>query len=541
MMRFLGGLVGIILWAIQLIGRLIRALFFAILFGAVLGGLIWFGSDLFGNWLGFAKNGVAHLILHAFAGIMGVSSAWAILRDKLRDSANPILTSHGSARFASPAERTLLTAHQGGLLIGRDLRSAKLLRYDGPGHLLTIAPTRTGKGVGTVIPNLLMADRSVICVDPKGENTAITARARSRLGPVHVLDPFGITGQPSACFNPLAALDPASVDLAEDAATLAEALVFDAPGEAGEAHWNEEAKALIGGLILYLVCHESVPGRTLANLRGLLTMSPPDFANLLTMMQGSIGAGGLVARAANRHLGKADREATGVLSAAQRHTHFLDSPRMTAALDHSDFDFGDLKRRIATVFFVLPPDRLATYARWLRLMVIQSLQDLARAPGQPVAPILYLLDEFAALGHLAPVERAMSLMAGYGVQLWPILQDLHQLRSTYGRNAGTFFSNASVLQVFGVNDSETAQLVSGLLGQTTIVFSTESRRDGTLFTSGDTSTSDHQTGRPLLTPDEVRNLPQHQELLFIAGQRPVLANKLRYYADREFEMLYRQG
>ena len=91
--------------------------------------------------------------------------------------------------------------------------------------------------------------------------------------------------------------------------------------------------------------------------------------------------------------------------------------------------------------------------------------------------------------------------------------------------------------MFGVNDSETAQLVSGLLGQTTIVFSTESRRDGTLFTSGDTSTSDHQTGRPLLTPDEVRNLPQHQELLFIAGQRPVLANKLRYYADREFQQV----
>ena len=538
MMRILGGLVGVVLWAMELIARLIRALLFAILFGAVLGGLIWFGSDLFGNWLGFAKNGVARLILHVFACAMGVSSAWAMLGDKLRSSATTSLTSHGSARFASAAERSLLTAHPGGLLIGRDLRSAKILRYDGPGHLLTIAPTRTGKGVGTVIPNLLLAGRSVICVDPKGENTAITAHARSRLGPVHVLDPFGITGQPSACFNPLAALDPASVDLAEDAATLAEALVFDAPGEAYEAHWNEEAKALIGGLILYLVCHESLPGRTLANLRALLTQSPPDFANLLTMMQASTAAGGLVARAANRHLGKADREASGVLSAAQRHTHFLDSPRMTAALDHSDFDFGDLKRRTATVFFVLPPDRLATYTRWLRLMVIQSLQDLLRAPGQPVAPVLYLLDEFAALGHLAPIERAMSLMAGYGVQLWPILQDLHQLRSAYGRNAGTFFSNASVLQVFGVNDSETAQLVSGLLGQTTIAFSTESRRDGTLFTSGDTSTSDHQTGRSLLTPDEVRNLPQHQELLFIAGQRPVLANKLRYYADREFQELF---
>lgn len=149
-----------------------------------------------------------------------------------------------------------------------------------------------------------------------------------------------------------------------------------------------------------------------------------------------------------------------MLSAAQRHTHFLDSPRMTTALGHSDFAFGDLKAETATVFLVLPPDRLGAYARWLRLMVTQSLQDMTRAPGRQFAPVLYLLDEFAALGHLAPVERAMGLMAGYGVQLWPILQDIHQLRANYGQSAGTFLSNAGVLQVFGVNDHDSARLVS---------------------------------------------------------------------------------
>jgi type IV secretion system protein VirD4 len=295
---------------------------------------------------------------------------------------------------------------------------------------------------------------------------------------------------------------------------------------------------LIGGILLHILTQEPPSRRTLAVLREHLTGAPAAFEMLMADMQASTAAGGLVARAANRHLGKADREATGVLSAAQRHTHFLDSPRMTAVLDHSDFAFADLKARTATVFLVLPPDRLSTYARWLRLIITQSLQDLARASGQPRAPILYLLDEFAALGHMSPIERAMGLMAGYGVQLWPILQDLHQLRSTYGGRAGTFFSNASVLQVFGVNDAETAQLVSGLLGQATIVFSTESRRDGTFFAKGDTSTSDHHTGRPLMTPDEVRNLSSHQELLFISGQRPVLASKLRYYADREFVGLF---
>lgn len=117
--------------------------------------------------------------------------------------------------------------------------------------------------------------------------------------------------------------------------------------------------------------------------------------------------GGLVARAANRQLGKSDREAAGVLSAAQRHTHFLDFPRMATVLGGSDFTFAGLKDEPATVFLVLPPDRLASYARWLRLM------------------------------------------AGYRVQVWPILQDVHQLRTLYGQRAGTFLSNAGVLQVLG--------------------------------------------------------------------------------------------
>jgi type IV secretion system protein VirD4 len=145
---------------------------------------------------------------------------------------------HGSARFATDKEAAALTTADSGLLIGRDTKSGKPLRYDGPAHLLTMAPTRTGKGVGTIIPNLLTADRSVICIDPKGENARITGRARKKFGPVHVVDPFGVTGMRSAAFNPLDMLDPESLDVAEDASTLADALVFDEPGMAGEAHWN---------------------------------------------------------------------------------------------------------------------------------------------------------------------------------------------------------------------------------------------------------------------------------------------------------------
>jgi type IV secretion system protein VirD4 len=443
---------------------------------------------------------------------------------------------HGSARFATNKETAPLTRSETGLLIGRDPKSAKLLRYDGPAHLLTMAPTRTGKGVGTIIPNLLTADRSVICIDPKGENARIAGRARQQFGPVYVLDPFAVTGQPSAAFNPLDTLDPGGLDVAEDASTLADALVFDEPGMAGEAHWNEEAKALIAGLILHIAASEPRDRRNLATLREYLTLAPEAFSALLKDMQASTAATGLIARAANRHLGKSDREAAGVLSAAQRHTHFLDSPRMTAVLNRSDFHFADLKRRNVSVFLVLPPDRLSTYSRWLRLLVSQSLTDMARDPAKPAVPVLYLLDEFASLGHLAPVERAMGLMAGYGVQLWPILQDVHQLRATYGQRAGTFLSNAGVLQVFGVNDHDSARLVSDLLGQETVVFQTMSRALDS--DKSGISHSEQHTARPLLTPDEVRNLPQHVELLFLAGQRPIIAGKLAYYADTEFRGLY---
>jgi type IV secretion system protein VirD4 len=451
---------------------------------------------------------------------------------------------HGSARFANDNEVSTLTRGNAGLLIGRDPVTNKLMRYDGPAHLLTMAPTRTGKGVGTIVPNLLTVDRSVICIDPKGENARISSWAKDRFGKVHVLDPFGVTGIPSSAFNPLDRLDPDDIDVAEEAATLADALVFDAPGEAGEAHWNEEAKALIGGLILSIVADEPRERRNLATLRDCLTLAPVAFADLLKRMQASAAAGGLIARAANRHLGKSDREAAGVLSAAQRHTHFLDSPRMTAVLKRSDFSFTDLKRRTATVFLVLPPDRLATYSRWLRLMVTRSLTDMARAPSPaptashvaPVPPVLYLLDEFAALGNLAPVERAMGLMASYGVQLWPILQDVHQLRATYGRRAGTFLSNAGVLQVFGVNDHDSARLVSDLTGQETVVFKTMSRALDS--EKSGISYGEQHVARPLMTPDEVRNMPAGAQMLFIAGQRPIIAGKLRYFADREFAGLF---
>ena len=394
-----------------------------------------------------------------------------------------------------------------------------------------------------MIPNLLAAERSVLVIDPKGENARIAGKARQRFGTVHVLDPFEVSGMPSAAYNPLDRLTPDSLDLGEDAASLTEALVMDPPGQVSEAHWNEEAKAILGGLIMFCVCHEDRNRRSLATVREYLTLPRDRVRALLELMQDSDAAGGLIARAANRFLGKADREAASVLSNAQRHTHFLDSPRIANVLSRSDFHFSDLRHRITSVFLVLPPNRMDAYSRWLRLLVSQALQDIARdaeasvgahTPSQRLrTPVLFLLDEFAALGRLEAVERAMGLMAGYGLQLWPILQDMSQLRDLYGERAGTFIANAGVQQVFGVNDFETAKWLSQMMGQETTGYQTDN------FKPGDApSISNNLTGRDLLTPDEIMQLRPENQLLRVQGQATAVAQKLRYYADREFEGLF---
>ena len=474
-------------------------------------------------------------------GFAGAGLGWLLW--KRRNTPGEIPDIHGSAAFAAEgAVRATYGAPQG-LVVGREnSKGGGLLRYDGPAHLLTLAPTRSGKGVGAIIPNLLLADRSVFCIDPKGENARVTARRRESFGPVHVLDPFGICGRPSAAFNPLDALDAEGLDLTEDASSLAEALVYDTPGQVGEAHWNEEAKALVAGLIMHVVADDSAGPANLATVRTLLTLPPAKWEALLETMSDSPAAGGLVARAANRMLGKSDREAAGVLSSAQRHTHFLDSPRMTAVLGRSDFTFAELKEATCSVFLVLPPDRLDAYSRWMRLMVVQAMTALARSPAKPPSPVLFLLDEFAALGRLEPVERAFGLMAGYGLQLWAILQDMHQLKATYGQKAGTFLSNAGVIQVFNVADVETAGWVSKSIGSTTVATtyssSTTTANPGQWRHSHGVSTSTQLSGRELLTPDEVMRLDPLLALLLKPGDPPAVVLKLRYYEDAEFRGLF---
>nr|WP_268238496.1 type IV secretory system conjugative DNA transfer family protein [Iodidimonas muriae] len=313
-----------------------------------------------------------------------------------------------------------------------------------------------------------------------------------------------------------------SEDVGDDAAMMANALVLRDKGTSGvEGHFADEAESLLTGLILYVAFMEEPERRNLLTVRELITQAPEGWTDLLRKMSKLVQADGLIARAANRFLSKSDREGPAVLSTAQRHTNFLDSNRMRLVLGSSDFDLADLKRKPMTIYLCLPFEHVSgQFARWLRLMITLSLTALSRTKGPTRPGTLFLLDEFAALGHLRMAERGMAEGRAYGVKMWPILQDLNQLKDNYRDGWQTFIGNARIIQFFGTADLFTAEYVSKMLGKTTV------------WASGSSGSreSTSETGRPLLTPDEVMNLGPDEELLFFrGGLRPIKAQKLPYF------------
>jgi len=475
-----------------------------------------------------------------------VTWMWVRLRGRLQAGPPrvPPSTTHGSAQWGASSQPR---PHRG-LLIGRqDGRSGPLLRYSGDAHVLTLAPTGAGKGVGCVIPNLLTYPGSVFVTDPKGENFAVTARRRREMGHrVGALDPFGLVGG-TAAFNPLDGLDPEAPDAVDDAAALADLMIVHEPRESGDSvFWSEEAKALLTGLILHVASDETVGPRTLSTVWECLSLPPRAMTQLWTAMGRSAAAGGAVARAAARVRQKGDRVRSGILAQAQSQAHFLDSRQIARVLQRSTFSFRDLTTSRLSLYLVLPPDRIDSCRRWLRLLVGCALQAVVRARlplGTERDRVLFFLDEFPALGAMPPLERAVALARGYGVTCWLLAQDLAQLRALYPATWPTFVANAGVVQAFGTNDVDTATYLSAMLGTTTVQTTSAGRsvaKANSFFGRAECrdSWTTTERARALLSPDEVRRLDRATALILMPGADPLRSARLDYRHDGEFAGLF---
>lgn len=454
-------------------------------------------------------------------------------------------TTFGSARWASVehmAEEGVFKPH--GLCLGQvdPHEQDTKIHYNGDRHLLTVAPTRSGKGTCHIVPNLLGYQGSALVIDPKGENALITAKARATMGQaIHICDPWNIAsdaGFGTARFNPLDWLQLGDVDITENAMLLADALVVE--GDHRDRFWAEESKALLQGYLLYVATDpREQDERHLGRVRDLLLLDGEDQKALFEHMMGSPHH--IVASTGARCLQKEPKLLANVMASAQAQTHFLDSARIRENLTASDFAFEDLKDEAITIYLVLPADRLETFGRWLRLMVQQAITVNARnIEKTPKKPVLFILDEMPALGRLSMVEQAYGLMAGFGFQIWGIVQDLGQLKGVYGDRHESFIANSGVVAYFGSPDCLTADYISNMCGVTTVwnfssalstAFSSSTGGSGGTSRSNSETDTRSASQRKLIYPDELMRLNRKRQIILMDGVDPIPGWKSPWFND----------
>jgi type IV secretion system protein VirD4 len=450
---------------------------------------------------------------------------------------------HGGARWATASElrRGGLMPGKNGIYLGEFLDNGVAIDtvgYPGPVHLITVGPNRSGKGTGLIIPNLAKLRRSIFIIDPKGEAAAITAHARAKFGPVKIINPFNVLVDElpylqSGGFNPLAALDPTHDNFTDDCVAIAQALIKEETG-GNAAFFSGSAQDLVAALVMHekIECGDRA---SLANVRKMLTEpyaedakgNPVGLAKTAIAMSNS-EYGPLRSKAARFTVGA--KSVQDIIQTANNETRLLDSPALQRDLSGEAINWDSMKEKITTVYLILPSDRLETHANFLRLVVTSALRTLLRSrPSATLPPVLFMLDEFAQLGYLAPIENAMGIAAGFGVQLWPFLQDLNQLHALYKDRWQTFLGARGVLTAFAPQDMFTAGELSKLCGNKTVIVESENvRADSNVPGGGRTP-----QGVPLIRPEELMRMPAGQMLCFAAPVKyPFMTEAPGYWRTR---------
>ena len=434
-------------------------------------------------------------------------------------------------------------------------------------HIITLAGSRSGKSACVLIPNLMLYPGSVLAIDPKGELAETTAAHRAKvLGQkVIVLDPFGVVKGEAAAYsrdqghNPLLEIGRDDPDLIDDASLIAEALITETGGN--DQYWSMAARNLVAGMILAAIVKEkpalsSIRHDLLRDKEGLteLFLELRDYKDVVDddMPEALATACDLISRSGAFMLGRSETERSSVIASAIEQLAFLESPAMRRLFSRHDVSLRDLKRgadgKPVTIYLVLPAGRMGTHARWLRLMISLSLALFEREAAVTDEtsdlrhPALMILEEFAALGHLRPIEQAAGFIAGSGVRLWSVLQDLSQLKNHYKEGWETFIGNAGIIQAFSLSDHTSLEYISKRLGDTTVEVVTPQdmttrERDG-----GGSGLKRDFRSVPLMSPPEItmqfRRLSVNggaaggRSLILCTDTRPFIVDRV-YWKDLE--------
>ncbi len=471
----------------------------------------------------------------AWSGLIATVLAFVTLGAVFAPRAKAI---HGDARFARmPEVKAMGLFASTGLLLGRTRGPLpRYLRHAGPLHALLVAPTRSGKGVGVVTPNLLSWPGSAVVLDVKDENFQNTSGFRERHGSRVFRFAPGDPEKHTCRFNPLDAVRRDRERRIGDLQQMAHLLTPE--GVAEQKMWNQEARSLFVGIGLYILDTPGLP-LTFGQVSRILQTN----ANLGDAFKAVIEGRGpeldpscvnILANFAN----KAPKEQSGVKSTLTGALELWNDPIVDAATSASDFSFDELRRVPTTIYVSVTLDQLERLAFLLNLFFQQLIGVTSRRQPGPDEPhqILVLVDEFASLGRMDLVVDKMPFMAGFGVKLLLVIQGLAQLDRLYGSSGRELvLANAGLQIFFASNDDQTSRYISERLGTFTETQKSRSRSTPLMGGhGGSVSTGTHYHARELMKPQEVRALDGDAELIFVESRRPVRAAKIVYYADKTF-------
>jgi type IV secretion system protein VirD4 len=443
---------------------------------------------------------------------------------------------HGAARWANETDlRQAGLRATTGIVLG--LKAGRLLVFGGAEHVMLYAPTRTGKGVGVVIPNLLTWPDSVVVLDVKRENWDATAGFRAAHGQsVLLFDPLDPEGR-TARYNPLGHIDRSDTVQVLDELQRIAAMLFPHPGNT-DPFWAESARTGFVGVGAYLA---ETPERpfTFSALYAELTKGDPRIrlpaAIKSRAKEGRPLSAGCV-RALTDFCGSSENTFAGVRQTLTSRLNLWLNPRVCAATDASDFDLRTLRQRRQSLYLATSPDNLIRVAP-LYSLLFQQLVDLncreRPDPKQHPHQVLVLLDEFARLGHAGVLAKSFAYVAGYGLRLLPVLQSPAQLRAEYGPDVTEeILANCAVEIAFAPKELRLANDLSERLGYTTVRSPSRSRPTG--FSRGHRSVSESDQRRALMLPQELMQLPPGDLIVLKAGAPPARGRKIAYYRERAF-------
>ncbi len=411
-------------------------------------------------------------------------------------------------------------------------------------HLMTVAGARAGKTSTLLIPNLLLYHGSTFVIDPKGELASATAQHRKEVleQDVYVLDPWGTArncpAELRARFDPLAELfETARDDLIDDASLMAEALILD-QGE-DSTHWTNGARDLVRAVILHMIFG---PERETANLAQLLENIVMSMGSgpILKVMRDfeppedcPKDVAKLIKSAGRSMLDTPDKERNSILSTARNQLGFLSSTPMIDSLHKSSLRLRDLKRKPVTVYLCLPAARMSTHAKWMRLILNMTMAALEVEQSKPELPVLLMLEEFAALGHMRALEQGAAYMAGFDVKLFIVLQDLTQLKRHYKDGWETFIGNLGVFTAFGNTDQTTLEYISKRLGETFSYIRETVKQGAGAAASGAPAVRENFQKVPLLAPHEIAQCfgRRKQTCLCLPADGPPIGIERRFVED----------